>query len=134
MLEKVKNEEIICVGSGVMEKVLTIAPVYCYDVHSFLYYENQTPLVAYFIKSGKGKLFRRGDVDIPFGPGNIIGLKELMKNEPSYFGAELEAGSSLIYLDRSTIYEIIGEGLDKELKAFFEERLPPVKVPAYFSD
>lgn len=119
----IEKNNIIRIGLNLIEKIESIAQNHFYTTDSELYYEDHTPFVAYLIKSGQGKLFKKRRKDIPLGPGDLIGLKELVCHEPSIYGASIGAESTLIFIDRSTIFEIIEEEVDKDLKTLFESFL-----------
>ncbi len=120
---KIEKNNIINLSEDIIRRVEAIAQSHFYTTPSELYYEDHTPLVAYLIKSGRGKLFKKRRKEIPLGPGNLVGLIELMNSEPSTYGAQIEAHSTLLFLDRSTILEIIDHKIDNDLTSLFNNLL-----------
>lgn len=114
------KKNVLNLSSEAMANIENVVPSWTYSAPSRLYYEEQTPWVAYFIQSGLGKLQNGMTLDLPVVPGQLIGLRELMSLEPSPYGAEVEAGSKLLFLDRSTVFEIMNEDFGMELKTLFE--------------
>lgn len=123
MTAQVNKHNVIHVSPEVVSKIEAIAEEHSYSVSSELYYEDHTPVVGYLIKEGRGKLFKKRRKDVPLRSGDLIGLIELMKHDPSQYGALVEANTTLIFLDRSTVLEIIEEEIDSDLKKIFEELL-----------
>lgn len=123
MAATIDKHNIIHVSKEVLLKLMKIAEEHSYTVDSDLYYEDQTPVVAYLIIEGRGRLFRKRRKDIPLKPGDLIGFIELVDHAPSPYGAQVESGTTLLFLDRSTINEIIDEDIDEDLKRIFQDLL-----------
>lgn len=123
MAATIDKNNIIHVSPEVIKKLKSIAPSHSYTVESELFYENHTPVVAYLIIEGKGKLFKKRRKDIPLKSGDLIGLIELVNHSPSPYGAQVKSDTTLLFLDRSTLNEIIEEDIDEDLKKIFQDLL-----------
>lgn len=123
MAATIDKNNIVHVSLEVLEKLKSIAQSHSYSVDSDLYYENHIPIVAYLILEGMGKLFKRLRKDIPLKPGDLIGLIELANHTASPYGAQVNSGTIVLFLDRSTINEIIDEEIDEDLKRIFQDLL-----------
>lgn len=90
-----------------------------------LYYINHVPYVACLVVSGKLEISKNsyGKNKI-VGEGSLIGIKELMNNEPSNATIKILQGTQLAFLDRSTINTII-KSRHKNLADFFQAILSP---------
>lgn len=115
MATKKKTNSIIHVSDKTIEKLKEIAEQQTFTTRADLFYENQVPHVGYLIAEGKGKLQKKRRKDIPLKKGDLFGLTELLNHTASTYGAQVEEGSTIIYLDRSTIYEIFEGNLEREL-------------------
>lgn len=72
-----------------------------------LFYEGQTPLVAYLIISGSIQLLKNKKIKKTFGPNTIIGIRELMHREKVDYCARVVANSELFLVSKSDILEVI---------------------------
>ncbi|MCK6596252.1 MAG: cyclic nucleotide-binding domain-containing protein [Bacteriovoracaceae bacterium] len=88
---------------------------------STLFYEGQTPIVAYLVIDGVVNLVKNRRIKTTLKSGSLIGLKELMLNKPVPLEAKVEANSSLVFLDKSTIQEIINATHGSDLSMLFRE-------------
>lgn len=88
---------------------------------STLFYEGQTPIVAYLVVDGAVNLLKNRKIKTSLRSGALIGLKELMLNCPVPLEAKVEANTSLLFLDRSTIQEIINATYGTDLSMLFRE-------------
>lgn len=88
---------------------------------STLFYEGQTPIVAYLVVDGVVNLVKNRKVKTTLRTGSLIGLKELMLNHPVPLEAKVEPNTSLLFLDRSTIQEIINATYGADLSMLFRE-------------
>ena len=123
MTAQVSKHNVIHVSPEVVSKIEKIAERHSYCTSAELYYEDHVPFVGYLIVEGKGKLFKKRRKDIPLKQGDLVGLIELMTSHPSQYGAMVESNTTLVFLDRSTILEIIEENIDNDLKNIFENLL-----------
>lgn len=88
---------------------------------STLFYEGQTPIVAYLIIDGVVNLIKNRKIKTSLRTGALIGLKELMANRPVPLEAKVEPNSSIVFLDRSTVQEIINASYGSDLSLLFRE-------------
>jgi CRP-like cAMP-binding protein len=75
-------------------------------------------MVAYLIIDGIVNLTKSKKVKSVIHAGGVIGIKELIKHTPSTVSAEALANTTVCYLDRSTVMDIMQNG-DLELSSFF---------------
>lgn len=101
-----------------VSEIKEFSPVRKFSATSPLFYEGQVPIVAYLIISGSVVLSKNKKVRSIIKEGNIIGLNELMTHSPSKLSAEVSPESTLCFLDRSTMLEIINHE-KSELSHFF---------------
>lgn len=123
MIATLNKHNVIHVSKDILKKIEVLGEEHCYSTQADLYYEDHVPVVAYLIIEGKGHLFKKRRKDIPLGPGDLIGLVELINHEPSEYGAHVNENAKVIFLDRSTINEIIEDSADEDLKNVFERIL-----------
>lgn len=108
-----------------MESLLKIAPLKKYSADSPLYYEGQTPVVAYFIVSGNILLIKGRRTYQKLNKGSLLGFQELQLNTPSKYTAMVLNNTEVCYLDKSTLAEIQNSNnnelsqLHSELQNFF---------------
>lgn len=103
-----KLDSIILENVDITE-IKKISPPKKFFINSPLFYEGQVPVVAYLLLNGCIQLLKNKKVKKTLKPGSLIGLNELMTNSPSKVGAEVKAESTLCFLDKSTILEVIKE-------------------------
>ncbi len=120
MTAKISKQNIIEVSGEILERIKSISENHTYSVDSDLYYEGQTPIVAYLLFKGEVSLVKKRRKNIPVKPGSIFGLRELILHEKSVYGAQIRAGSEVFFIDRSLIKEIIDLEIDEDLKSIFE--------------
>jgi CRP-like cAMP-binding protein len=97
----------IKLNPSTIAKIREFSPVRKFSVTSPLFYEGQVPIVAYLVIAGRISLFKNKKVKNIVKEGNLIGVNELMTNSPSKMNAEVSADSSLCFLDKSTMLEIM---------------------------
>ena len=123
MAATLNKNNIIKVSQEVLKRIEALGEEHCYSAEAELYYEGHIPVVAYLFIEGKGRLFKKRRKDQPLGPGDRIGLIELATHTPSEYGAKVNENTKVIFLDRSTINEIIEDAADDDLKTIFEKLL-----------
>jgi CRP-like cAMP-binding protein len=101
-----------------IEKLKTFCRVQLLCSPTPLFYQGQIPMVGYLVLDGAVNLLKNKKVKSHVHTGDIIGVKELIKHTPSTVTAETVANTTICYLDRSTVQDIIKSG-DSELSAFF---------------
>lgn len=78
-----------------------------FNVTSNLFYEGQTPVVAYLIVNGTIHLTKNKKVKKTLAAKTLIGVKELMLHKEISFGAKVIAGTEICFLSKSDILELI---------------------------
>ena len=118
-----KKNNVIHVSQEVLKRIEELGEAHCYTTEVDLYYEDHIPVVAYLLVQGRGKLFKKRRKDVQLSPGDLVGLIELATHTPSEYGARVDENTKVIFLDRSTINEIIEDATDEDLKKIFESIL-----------
>ncbi len=106
----------------VIERILSLSMPYTYNHHSQLFYEGQTPIVAYLVLEGELHLTKNKRIRSKVYPGQILGLHELVDHTPHPFAAEALPKTRVVFLDISTVKEILSGHLP-DLKDAFENIL-----------
>ncbi|EQC43870.1 cyclic nucleotide-binding domain protein [Bacteriovorax sp. Seq25_V] len=78
-----------------------------YTATSNLFYEGQIPVVAYLVISGNIHLTKNKKIKKTIGSGCLLGVKELLNNQPVNYSAVIMPGSDICFLSRSDFNEII---------------------------
>lgn len=78
-----------------------------YSLEAPLYYQGQTPIVAYFISKGNIVLVNKKKLTQKLNKGILLGHHELQFNIPSMFTAIAQKNSELWYLDKSTLLDLM---------------------------
>jgi CRP-like cAMP-binding protein len=95
--------------SDIIAEIKKLSPQKKFSIGSPLFYEGQIPIVAYLLLEGGIHLLKNKKIKKILKPGSLIGLNELMSNSPAKLSALVQAESTLCFLDKSTILEIILE-------------------------
>ena len=90
------------------------------SITSPLFYEGQVPVAAILLIDGHIQLLKNKKIKIKLSAGSLVGLNELMTNTPVKLEAIVEAESTLCFLDKSTILELIQDG-QSNLAVFLKE-------------
>ena len=77
-----------------------------YSINTPLYYQGQTPIVAYFILKGNILLLKKKKVYHKLSKGCLLGYRELFFNTVSSFTALALPNTEICYLDKSSLEEI----------------------------
>ena len=88
-------------------EIKKISPPKKFTINSPLFYEGQIPVVAYLLLDGCIQLVKNKKIKKTIRPGCIIGLNELMNNSPAKLSAQVQAESTICFIDKSTIQEIL---------------------------
>lgn len=96
------------INDDVVERLRDLGEHITYSSASHLFYEGQTPVVAYLIVSGTINLIKNKRIKKSLGPKTLIGVKELMLSEYVDFSAIVSANSEVCFLSKSDIMEILG--------------------------
>ncbi len=89
-----------------------------YTVTADLFYEGQTPVVAYLLLSGNIHLLKGKKIHNTISGGTLIGAKELMNHTPAELSAQIMPKSKVCFLSKSDIREILAE--DNEVSKHFD--------------
>lgn len=81
-----------------------------------LVYESQVPNTGIVLIEGTMALLKKKKVQETLLPGSMVGVKELIHNEPLPLGCKIMGNSELIMLQKSEILEAINDK-DNELYA-----------------
>ena len=90
-----------------IDEIRKFVPTKVYSTNCPLFYEGQTPVVAYLVVEGSIHLIKNKKIKSIIKEGNLVGLNELMNNLPSKYSAEALLNTQLCFLDKSTVFEII---------------------------
>lgn len=91
---------------SVLEKLKQVSSLKSFNLKTTLFYEGQTPIVAYLVIKGSIQLSRKKKIHNTLRPGAILGIEEVMAKETSDVTAEVLGNSTLYFLDRTTLLEI----------------------------
>lgn len=104
-----------------IEKIKSVAPIHRYTVSTDLFYEGQTPVVAFLLLEGHVQLVKNKKIRKVLNSGDLIGLKELIQHSPFPLSAQVLPNTDMVFLDKSTILEILDLVHDSELSEVFKE-------------
>lgn len=117
-----KNQyPITSLDSELIEKIKSVAPIHRYTVSTDLFYEGQTPVVAFLLLNGHVQLVKNKKVRKVLNTGDLIGLRELIHHIPFPLSAQVLPNTDMVFLDKSTILEILDVVHDPELSDVFKE-------------
>ncbi|MGZ3788801.1 MAG: cyclic nucleotide-binding domain-containing protein [Bacteriovorax sp.] len=102
-----KKQNSIKLENTVIAEILKHSPQKKFQVEAPLFYEGQIPIVAYLIIEGGISLFKKKKPRKTLKAGSLLGLKELLNNSPAELSAKVQADSTICFLDKSTIQEIL---------------------------
>lgn len=104
-----------------IEKIKSVAPIHRYTVSTDLFYEGQTPVVAFLLLNGHVQLVKNKKVRKVLNTGDLIGLRELIHHTPFPLSVQVLPNTDMVFLDKSTILEILDVIHDLELSDVFKE-------------
>jgi CRP-like cAMP-binding protein len=102
-------KKLVKLDRGHIEKIQALTPTKVFQTTANLFYEGQTPIVAFLVIDGCINLSKNRRLKTSLRTGALVGLKELMSNSPAGLTAEVIPNTSLCLLDRSTILEILND-------------------------
>lgn len=105
-----------------IESIIRHVRPYRYNSQAHLFYDGQIPIVAYLVLEGEIHLTKNRKLKHIVGPGEILGLNEIADHKPLNFTAQIMPKTQVVFIDRSTIKEILNQNL-ANLKTVFEELL-----------
>jgi len=85
-----------------------------------LVYESQIPNTGIVLLEGQIALLKRKKIHSTLGPGTLLGVTNMINNEPSPVGCKVLGNSELIMLNKSEILEALNDK-DPELYAIIKE-------------
>ncbi len=109
---KIIKNMVTSIEEQIIDKLLRRGERITYSATSNLFYEGQIPVVAYLILSGNVHLTKNKKIKSTIGPGSLIGVKELMKNDAVEFSAVIMPETEVCFLSRSDIFDIMEERSD----------------------
>jgi len=118
---KPQDKYSIEVSQQVLDKIKMHSCRHQYTTKANLYYEDQVPIVAYLLEEGTITLVKKRRKNVVIEPKRIIGLYELIENTPSLYGAEINSGSYVYFIYRSTVLELLEDQTDSALKDFLQD-------------
>lgn len=114
---EIKNA--IKVSREIIEEIKEHCSVKIYNAKSTLFYEGQVPIVAFLVVDGTVNLLKNRKIKSTVRQGCIVGVNELLNNLPYHFEAQIPPHTSLCFLDKSTLKEILSH--DTELAKILSE-------------
>ena len=118
------KDDFLNISEELIEKIKNISSPHLYSTQSDLFYEGQTPIVAYLLVEGYIQLTKNNKVKEVLASGTLLGLKELMNNEAVDVDAQILPNTRVHFLDRSTILEVLNtENEDSQLQEFISDVL-----------
>ncbi|MFA6236356.1 MAG: cyclic nucleotide-binding domain-containing protein [Bacteriovorax sp.] len=115
-----KKLNFIALENKIIAEITKFSPLMKFPADAPLFYEGQIPIVAYLLIDGCIHLFKKKKQKKSLKAGSLIGYSEMMNNSPSELTAQIQADSTVCFLDKSTIIEIL-KGDDSQLAAFLKE-------------
>lgn len=102
-----KQNELLKIPESQIDVIQNMVRPLKYSSSSNLFYAGQIPIVAYLLLEGLVHFTKNGKVINTFSRGNVIGLKELMNNQPADVDAQILPGTKVCFIDRSTVLSIL---------------------------
>ncbi len=109
MIKREKNmtkKYALCLSDESIKSLKKIAHFKTFSANTPLYYQGQTPIVAYFILRGHVLLLKGNKIYHEITKGCLIGYRELSLNIPSLFTAKALSETEIYYIDKSSLLEI----------------------------
>ena len=103
------KEHILELPNRVFEEIKDKIHVVDCSVDQAFVYEGQTPIVGYLLLSAKAWLSKRKNQVNIHKPLTLIGLREFLDHTSFPYTLNVEQGSQMGYLDRSTILSLLEE-------------------------
>lgn len=86
-----------------------------------LFYKDQIPLSGFFLEKGKVVLKKNRNKSIEVAPYSFFGLDECLNNNPSVFEGQALPESTIYFLDKTTLLEVLHETKNSPLKSYIEK-------------
>lgn len=90
-----------------VSKLKKLGDIHTYSTTTELFYKNQVPIVAYLLLSGNAYIERNKRIVQSVEINSIIGLKEVVKNQPTNYSVTVLPNSTVCFLSLSTLFSII---------------------------
>lgn len=87
-----------------------------------LVYESQIPNTGIIVLDGNIGLLKKKKVQLTLEPGSMVGVRNIVQNDPSCVGCKILDNAELIMLNKSEILQALDEK-DPELYAILKESL-----------
>ncbi len=110
-----KQNDLLKIPESQIDAIQNIVRPLKYSSSSNLFYAGQIPIVAYLLLDGLVHFTKNGKVVNTFSRGNVIGLKELMNNQPVDVDAQIQPGTKVCFIDRSTVLNILEQKVPSTL-------------------
>ena len=105
-----------------IEKLKAMCRVQLFATPTPLFYQGHVPMVAYLVIDGSVNLLKNKKIKSTVQAGGVIGVKELLEKTPSTVTAETAPNSSVCYLDKSTVQDLMKKD-NSELSSFLQNLL-----------
>lgn len=102
-----------------IEKLKEICRIQIFSIGTPLFYQGHIPMVGYLVIDGSINLIKNKKIKSTVRAGGVIGVKELFENTPSSVTAEVTSNTTICYIDRSTVQDLIKNN-DLELANLFQ--------------
>lgn len=110
------KEQVKSLTNSEVDFMRTVLGDHVYNSSTQIIYRGQVPMAAYILIEGVIELRDSQKKVVETLTGHhLIGFKEICLNKPFRFTAEIQAGSKVLILDRSSIQQI---------KEIFQEKSP----------
>jgi CRP-like cAMP-binding protein len=109
-MESQKEQAIIKLDPKITRKIEQHGDSLLCQSDMVLFYEGHIPIVVYLLKSGSIEIGQGRKKRFELNSGEILGMNQLYQKCPSLFWAEAKKGSELIYIDKSTLNELVSNG------------------------
>ena len=95
-----------------LEKLTSIFQKRLFENEAHLFYEGQTPVVAYLLVEGSIILYKSKKSQKLIPPNSVLGAHHLINRLPMQFNAKVTRGTVLYFLDATTIKELLDQECD----------------------
>jgi CRP-like cAMP-binding protein len=88
----------------------------------FLVYESHIPNTGIVLLNGELALTKKKKTKEVIGPGNMLGVYELLNNHPADLGCQVKSNSELIMIQKSDLMDALADK-SSELYAIIKENI-----------
>lgn len=100
------NKDITILDDELVLKVTSIVEPSLFQSETWLFLEDQVPLAGFLLIDGHISLEKQKKINV-LGPGSLIGIRELMSNQPAGHAARIHPNTKVCLLDKTTVQEIL---------------------------